>query len=240
MSARHWAAAVSAAAAAAVVGFLLLVGNSDDSPYSFQDTLPRMVSDFGADARVADIQVDGEAGEIRYEIMASHGLVHVRDYRLSYVQLQHTGRTHYRHVVNSVRDATAVDLRNARVRLGDIPSGVVDQLFARLRFSQSAASATLEGETWTLQTDARLFDRYEARFDGSGLHQTRSRASLLPPPGSGQPKTATSTHTNQQPTDTIPSGATPGMIRADRLLACVHRAGGDIAKLTACQRRFTP
>jgi hypothetical protein len=227
--------AVSVMAAAILVGFLLVLGNSDDSPYSVQDTLPHVVSDFGANARVADIRVNG-ANDILYEIMATNGLVHVRDYRLSYVRLQHSGRTHYRHVVNFVRDATALDLRNAQVRLGDIPSGVVAKVFARLRFAPDAASATLEGKTWTLSSDTSVFNRYQARYDGTRLHQTQSRATLFSPPSLSLP--ATSPSGSPQASGAVPPSAAPHILSADRLIACVRGAKGDVTKLVACQQRY--
>jgi hypothetical protein len=222
-----------------MVGVFVFLGNSDDPPYSFRETLPHVVSDFGANARVADIRVS--ADDVVYEVMTSDGLVHVRDYHLADRPAEsNSGRPHYRQIRNSVRDTTAADLRNAQLRLGDIPPGVVAKLFVQLRYSQSAGNATLEGKTWTLESDARLFDQYEARYDGTGLHQTRSRATVFLPKPVGQTETSTSTSTSQRATRATAPSAAPGLIKAERLLACVRRAHGDITKLVACQRRYGP
>jgi hypothetical protein len=227
-------------ASVAAGGCGLVGGNSSDPPYTFQETLPKMVSDFGASARVADIDVSvGDVDAVVYAVIGTDGRVHMRDYRLGTFHRHHSGFTNNRQIVNSVRAATANDLRNAQVRLGDIPPGVVDKLFRKLGFRRFGGSAMLDGRTgtWTLSSDelSREYDKWEARYDGAGLHQTQSRASLFPPNVPGQARTSA-----PQRTGAIPNSATPSIANGQLLFACLRHAHQDITKVVACQRRYAP
>lgn len=238
MIGRYLLLAAVIASVAAGVGCGLAGGNSSDPPYTFQETLPKMVSDFGANARVADIDVSvGDVDAVVYQVIGTDGRVHLRDYRLGTFHRHHSGYTNNRQIVNSVRDATANDLRNAQVRLGDIRPGVVDELFKKLGFRQFGGTATLDGRTrtWTLRSDslARKFDEWEARYDGTGLHQTQSRASRFPPEALGQPRTSA-----PQRTGAISRSAAPGFANGQLLFACLRRAHHDITKVVGCERRY--
>jgi len=149
------------------------------SPYSFRETLPQMVSSFGADARVVQIQVSSD--NVDYQVITRNSQLRDRAYilRLSRVQGGGTGNT--REVENSARAPTAREQREARVTLSQLAPGVVESMYREVNFPSQGSSATLSGETWLLQSGARPFDRYEARYDGTDLHQTQSKASVFAP-----------------------------------------------------------
>ena len=215
------------------------------SPYSFRETLPGMVSSFGADARVVQILVSSD--NVAYQVIARDGLLHERVYNLqsSRVVGGGTGETHK--VENAVRNPTASERREARVTLGQLAPGVVDGLYRRVNFPSQGSSATLTGDTWFLQSGARAFDQYEARYDGTGLHQTQSKSTVFGsnPPSQIIAHTATDSKAvtkssitvtssgNAQPTALLPK-------KLSRLLACVQRAQGDVSRITACQQRYAP
>jgi hypothetical protein len=104
-------------------------------------------------------------------------------------------------------------LRSTPVTLDALSPTVVSSLVSRLKLSEQDSRAHLEGDMWTIMTSAKLFDAWQARYDGTGLHQTHSRADLKP--GSSGP-----------------TGASP----SGKLLACVRRADQNVKKLVACER----
>jgi hypothetical protein len=209
------------------------------SPYTLQETLPQMISDYGANARV--VQLQDSTDDITYRVLGPDGLLHERDYELQFSRTAGGGTGKTRHISNSVSKPSASDVSGAQVRLGQISSGIVDKLFSEVRFPSNGSSATLHGGTWTLESGARPFDRYEARYDGSGLHQTQSQATVFAPQptapsgssagSSGSAPSATST-----PQTSTPSTGLGG--NTGKLLACIQHAHSDVNKIVVCQRRF--
>lgn len=191
------------------------------SPYTLQETLPQMISDYGPSARV--VQLQDSTDDITYRVIGPDGLLHERDYELQFSRTAGGGTGMTRHISNSVSKPSASDVSGAQVRLGQISSGIVDKLFLEVGFPSNGSSATLHGDTWTLESGARPFDRYEARYDGTGLHQTQSQATVFAP----QPTK----------TSTPPAGLTG---KAGKLLACIRHAHTDVNKIVVCQRRFRP
>jgi hypothetical protein len=208
------------------------------SPYSLQETLPQMVSDFGAHARVVELQ--DSTDDIVFRVIGSDGLLHERDYQLQFSETSDGGTGKTRHVSNSESRPSTSDRRHAKVTLGQIPSGIVDKLLSAVGFPKDGSSATLTGSTWMLESGARPFDKYEARYDGSRLHQTQSKASVFGPGSS----TGSGTSTGSTPSATAPPNAAPPSSglhgKVGKLLACIQRAHQNVNKIIACQQRFGP
>jgi hypothetical protein len=164
--------------AGAAVGIYFAVHGAESSrPYTFSETLPSAVKALGGDSRVVSIQVDSSG--VRYTVIESDGLVHVRDYSLRASASSEGGTDYSREVTANRRRPTAAEKRAARLKLSAFDASVVDSLFAHLDFPQSSSSATFADGHWLLQSGAHPFDKYEARFDGSGLHQTASKSSAF-------------------------------------------------------------
>jgi hypothetical protein len=240
--------------AVAVVGFVIwfitfIISNT--TAYTLQATLPKMIADFGANARVVRIDVNREEDEdqhVLYEVIGADGRLHQRSYVLSQSPTGDGGTGSGTYVRNAVRMPTAAEVRGARLHLGQIPPGVVDELYGKVGFPSTDSHATLTGETWALSTQeasgAKFSDKYEARYDGSELRQTGSdpfhstgRTTSRPPSPPARARTPTA------PTVQPPSAPAPGrstLQKAQRLLACIQGAHQDVTKLIACQRRFGP
>jgi hypothetical protein len=214
----------------AAVGIYFGVFFKGGSSYTLQETLPKMVSDFGANARTVEILASTD--NVKYEVIGADGLLHTHVYGLEYSRVVGGGTGKTRKTTNSIRRATAGELRDARVRLGEIAPGVVDKLLARVGFPHQGSSATLTGDTWTLESGARPFDKYQARYDGTGLRQTQTQATVF---GSGASSGAPPRSSTSQSSPHTRLERTTG-----KLLACIQRAHQDVNKLAVCQQRFAP
>ena len=102
------------------------------APYSFRETLPKMVSALGADARVVQILVSSDS--VDYEVITRHGMLQQRDYTLQFSRVSGGGTGKTRKVANSVRTPTDGERREARVTLGELAPGVVESLYHRVNF----------------------------------------------------------------------------------------------------------
>jgi hypothetical protein len=238
-----------------VVGFVIWLITfiiSNTTAYTLQGTLPKMIADFGANARVVEIDLDREEDKdqhVLYDVIGADGQLHQRSYVLSQSPTNNGGTGSGTYVRNAVRMPTAAELSGAQLHLGQIPPGVVDELYGKVGFPSNDSHITLTGETWALSTQEtsgdKFFDRYEARYDGSELRQTRSApfsSTGTTTAGSPPPPAPTPT-TPSAPTVRSPSAPAPGssiLQKAQRLLACVQAAHQDVTRLTACQRRFGP
>jgi hypothetical protein len=229
---------VCLALAGAGVGIYFSFFFKGGSPYSLQETLPKMVSAFGSDARAVQILVSSD--NVSYEVIARDGLLHRRVYNLlfSRVVRGRTGKS--REINDSVRKATASELSEAQLTLGQLAAGVVENLYHRVNFPSQGSSATLTGETWSIQSGVRPFDKYEARYDGTGLHQTQSKATVFGRSPSGQTKTQASTQSNVATSSSITVTSSGGVTssaaqrkKLNRLVACIQRAKGDVSKIAA-------
>ena len=211
------------------------------SPYTLQETLPEMISDYGRNARVVELQ--DSTDDIVYRVIASDGLLHERDYELQFSETSNGGTGMTRHTSNSVSKPSASDVSSAQVRLGQISSGIVDKLLSEVGFPSNGSSATLDGDTWTLESGARPFDKYEARYDGSGLHQTQSQATVFAPqptaPSGASPESSGSAPgaTSTPQTSAPPAGLSG---KTGKLIACIQHAHTNVNKIVICQRRFGP
>jgi hypothetical protein len=172
---------------------------------------------------------------VSYEVIGSDGLLHRRDYALQTSETPGGGTGYNRHESNSQRRPTGGERRSATVPLGSLKPGIVDDLLGRVGFPQSASSATLTGRTWLLQSGVRPFDKYEARFDGTHLHQTASKATVFGPQPSSPP-TVGSTTTPRTPSIKVPTTST----KPNRLLSCIQHAHGNVTKMQVCTQRFAP
>ena len=243
----HWASAfwVCVALVGAAVGIYFAFYFKGGSPYTFQETLPKMVSAFGADARVVQILVSSD--NVSYEVIGHDGLLHRRVYELQFSRDAGGGTSKTRKVENSVRKPTPRELREAHVRLGQLTPGVVDSLYHRVDFPNDGSSAVLTGETWLLESGARVFDHYKARYDGTALHQTQSKATVFgsKPPSQttaqspARPNVVTKSSITIRSSGGAQSGATVRK-QLRRLLACIQRAEGAASKILSCQQRYAP
>jgi hypothetical protein len=238
-----------------VVGFVIWLITfiiSNTTAYTLQGTLPKMIADFGANARVVKIDVNREEEEdqhVVYDVIGADGQLHQRSYVLSQSPSNNGGTDSGTYVRNAVRMPTAAELSGAQLHLGQIPAGVVDELYGKVGFPSDDSHATLTGERWALSTQAtsgaKFFDKYEARYDGRELRQTGSSpfSSTGTTTSGPAPPPAPTTTTPAAPTVQSPPAPAPGsptLQKAQRLLACVQAAHQDVTKLTACQRRFGP
>jgi len=95
-----------AALVAAAVGIYIATRTSHEGvkPYTLQETLPKMVSDFGARARVVQISVSSQ--NVDYQVIPADGQLHIRNYDIVSFE-ESAGVTAYnRKVTNVVRTAT--------------------------------------------------------------------------------------------------------------------------------------
>ena len=241
--------------AIAGIGSLGHVGfdsNGGLKPYGLQETLPQMVSSFGANARVVEIIV-GSSG-VYYQVIGADRRLHTRDYAIveSEIDAGTYGYSHKTH--NFVRAPTAAESHSAVLTLGQIDPGVVDSLYSKVGFPRQGSSATLTGRSWFLESGAQPFHRFVAAYSGGAVHRTQSVAPPDPKtatvPASTQATTPTSsngsksiTTTVYSFTTTISSGATKSG-RLDsitkRLVSCISRAHGDVNAIAVCQRKFVP
>jgi hypothetical protein len=201
-------------------------------PYTLGETLPKMVADFGAQARV--VQISYSADNVDFQVIPRDGRLHIRNYDVVESEID-AGTTGYnRKVTNVVRAPSAAEAAQARVTLGQIEPGVVDALLHKVGFARHDSSAILSGASWLLETYKGPSDDYVASFDGSGVHH-------------GNPATTAAATTTQA----VPAGASNVSTfsttftvtkspRASKLLRCMVNAQGDVNKVLKCQQRFPP
>jgi hypothetical protein len=221
-------------------------------PYGLQETLPKVVSSFGANARVVKIIVDSSG--IYYQVIAADHRLHIRDYSIAQSEIE-AGTTGYnRKTSNFVRAPTAAESGSAVLTLSQLDPSAVDSLYSKVGFSREGSSATLTGRSWFLASGAHPEHRYVAAYNAGGVQRTQVPA----PP---DPNTATVPSSTQAPaptssggsqattktvysfTTTISSGSTkPGKLSntTQRLVTCIAHAQGDVHKIVGCQRKFVP
>jgi hypothetical protein len=228
----------------AAVGTYMAAKTSNEGlkPYTLQETLPKMVSDFGAKARIVQILTSDQSVDFR--VIPSDGQLHIRNYDVVEAD-DDAGTVGYnRKVTNVVRAPTSAEAAQAQVTLGQIDPGVVDRLLHKVGFSPGDTSVILSGRSWVLDTYKGTSDDYVASFDGSGVH----RAQLSGPTGTGPQSAATSSATTTATaTQTVSSATTfsttfkvTGNPKASKLLRCIVNAQGDVTKILKCQERFPP
>jgi hypothetical protein len=222
---------------AAVTGVAIVLGGADPNgglkPYGLQETLPQMVSSFGANARVVEISV-GSSG-VYYQVIGADRRLHIRDYSIVESEIEAATTGFNRKTSNFVRAPTARESRSAVLTLGQIDPSAVDSLYSKVGFPRQGSSATLTGRSWFLVSGAHPEHRYVAAYDGTRVQRTQAAA----PP---DPKTAT-TATVYSFTTTFSAGSTkPGKFSktAQRLVTCIAHAQGDVNKIAVCQRKFVP
>ena len=218
--------------------------------YDLQETLPKMVSAFGSDARVVEISVG--SSDVYFQVIGADGRLHIRDYKVVESEIEAGTYGYNRETNNYVRAPTTLESRGAVLKLGQIDPGVVDRLYGKVGFPRQASSATLTGHSWFLESGVSPDHQYVAAYDGSALRRARSAVPPDPntPASTSAPATppkrpngsTASTTTVLRFTTTISSGrATPrGVDHARRLLTCIEHARGDVTKIVACQSRFAP
>ncbi|HEX3975824.1 MAG TPA: hypothetical protein VHW96_06140 [Solirubrobacteraceae bacterium] len=231
---------------AAAVGIYIATKTSNEGikAYTLQETLPKMVSDFGPKARVVQVSTSGQ--NVDFQVIPGDGQLHIRNYDIVSSEIS-AGTTGYnRKVTNVVRAPTAAETAQARVTLGQIDSGVVDRLLDKAGFSRGDTSVILSGGSWVLETYKGPSDGHVASFDGSGLH----RAQLSGPAGTvaqSAPAATSSATSTATTTRTVSSTATFSTTfkvtrnpKAGKLLHCIVNAQGDVTKILKCQERFPP
>jgi hypothetical protein len=203
-------------------------------PYTLQETLPKMVSDFGAKARVVQISVSED--NVDFQVIGGDEQLHIRNYDVVESEIS-SGTTGYnRKVTNFVRAPTSTETSGARVTLGQIDPGVVDRLFHKVGFSRGDSGAILGGSSWVLDSYRGSSDDYVAAVDGSGVHHV----DLSSPPAA-----VTTTQTVPATTSSVTSFSTTftfsgGSGRSSKLVRCIVGAQGDVNKILKCQERFPP
>src|ERR1700729_859257 len=170
---------------AAALGIYIAIGGpgSPLKPYTLGETLPKMVADFGAQARI--VQISYSEDNVDFQVIPRDGRLHVRNYDVVESEID-AGTTGYnRKVTDFVRAPTAAEAAQARVTLGQIDPGVADRLLHKVGFSRSDSSAILSGASWRLETYKGPSDDYVASFDGSSVHH--GTATVGSPPASAPP-----------------------------------------------------
>ena len=228
---------------AAAVGIYIAGGTAGGGikPYTLRETLPKMVADFGARARI--VQISASADNLDFRVIPGDGRLHIRNYDVVESEID-AGTTGYnRKVTNVVRAPTAAEVAQARVTLGQIDPGVVDRLLHKVGFSRNDSSVVLSGASWVLETYTGPSDDYVASFDGSGVHH--------PNPATTATTATAATAATTATTQTAPAGASNVSTfsttftvtknpRASKLLRCIVNAQGDVNKVLKCQQRFPP
>lgn len=195
--------------------------------WSLEETLPEVTEDFGEDAKVVSLEVTDSS--VTYEVIASDGRVHKREYFVESEDTRGpqgepaTGRT--RRTENSERAASPQEVEQATVTLGEIDSGVVEEMWEEVDFPDDASTALLAGRGWTLGSGARPFDKYVASVDGSDIRQTQSKEDVF----------------SEEPPADAPAPESPKLSpesqRSLGVAECIQRAQGDVAKIQACTAR---
>lgn len=241
---------------AAVTGVAIVLGAADPNgglkPYGLQETLPKMVSSFGANARVVKIIV-GSSG-VYYQVIGSDHRLHIRDYSIVQSEIE-AGTTGYnRKTSDFARAPTSAESRSAVLTLSQLDPSAVDGLYGKVGFPREGSSATLTGRSWFLESGAQPEHRFVAAYNGSGLQRTQAPAppdpniATVPPSAQSAAPTSsggsqTTTKTVYSFTTTFSSGSTkPGKLSntTQRLVTCIAHAQGDVNKIVVCQRKFVP
>ena len=229
---------------AAAIGIYIATktGTEGIKPYTLQETLPQMVSDFGAKARVVEISTSGQ--NVDFQVIPGDGQLHIRNYDIVSSEIS-AGTTGYnRKVTNVVRAPSAAEAAQAQVTLGQIPPGVVDRLLHRVGFSPGDTSVILSGRSWVLETYKGPSDGYVAAFDGSGVHRAQLSGATgtvaQAAPAATSTATATATQTVSSATTFSTTFKVTGNPKASKLLRCIVKAQGDVTKILKCQERFPP
>jgi hypothetical protein len=218
---------------AAVVGIYIATQTSGEGikPYTLQETLPQMVSDFGANARVVQISVSGQ--NVDYQVIPADGQLHIRNYDVVQYEVDAGTTAYNRKVTNVARAPTAAQTSQAHVTLSQVDPGVADRLLGKVGFDRSDSTATLAGASWVLESFQGPGNAYVAAVDGSGVHH------LNAPTG-----TVAQTQTAPAVTTTVSSFSTTFTVthdpKASKLLRCIVKAQGDVNKIVKCQQRFPP
>lgn len=234
----------------AVVGVYIATKTSSEGlkPYTLQETLPQMVSDFGAKAKVVQISVSHD--DVDYQVIPSDGRLHIRNYDVVSYEVS-AGTTGYnRKVSNDVRAPTRAETGQARVTLDQIDPGVADRLLDEVGFSRSDSTATLSGNVWLLDSYHGPSDDYVAAVDGTGVrHVDDSNGNaLMQVVSSGGGSASATTQSVPAVTSTVSSLSTTISVQGagkvtgqtKKLLACMVKAQGDVNKILKCQERFPP
>jgi len=156
--------------------------------YSFEDTLPKMVDDFGKDARV--ISVLDRDGDVSFSVLTGR-MVHDRLYEQYCVRSGvNSGTSCSKRVTNHAHRAQPSEREAARVKLGELDEGVVDHLRDETD-AFDGAPVGLRGRRWIVA--AAVFKSYVADLDGGHVHEVKSAAdrafanSVSPGAGSRHP-----------------------------------------------------
>jgi hypothetical protein len=224
--------------------------NGGLKPYGLKETLPEMVSSFGANARVVEIVVDSSGAY--YQVIGADHQLHIRDYAIVESEVEAGTEGYNRKTTNFARAPTAAESRGAVLTLAQVDPGVVDRLYGKVGFPHQGSSATLTGRAWFLQSGAHPEHRYVAAYSGDSVQRTQAAAA--PDPKTGSIPTSTQTtappsSTGSRPTTTTVysftttvGSAKAGKVSktAQRLVTCISRAQGDVNKIVVCQRKFVP
>jgi len=243
---------------AALIGVAVAVrlttgANGGLKPYGLHETLPEMVSSFGANARVVEIIVDDSGAY--YQVIGSDHRLHIRDYAIVESEIEAGTQGYNRKTTNFVRAPTAAESHSAALTLAQVDPDVVDRLYGKVGFPHQGSSATLTGRAWFLESGAHPEHRYVAAYNGDSVQRTEEAAAPDPktvsvpsstrttaPAASSAGSKATTT-TVYSFTTTISSGLTkPGKAgrTAQRLVTCISHAQGDVNKIVVCQRKYVP
>jgi hypothetical protein len=196
---------------------------------SYKDTLGEVQNKFGDDAKVVGIQID--ANGTGYAVLSPDGSqVLIRQYGHTSEELPDGGTGYSAKTSDASRRATAIDHHTAIVTLGQLDKHVVEDMWNRADFPHTGSTATLKGSTWEIGSGARPFDKYQARFDGSGFHQTQNREDVF----GGDSSSTTSPAPARGPSQ----AQSKELSRAAKLGTCMRHAIGDPAKVQACARRY--
>jgi hypothetical protein len=154
----------------AVAGGAWLLFHNAGAPYTFAETLPPMVHDFGGGARVVSIIVDSQG--VQYSVVGRDGRVHERDYGLSQTEnpTQAGAVQVSRTVTNSTRALTPALRQLARLPLSALKASVPGDLLSRVGFSAGDSQETFTEESWFVQSTSSSA-QYQARYNGAGLHR---------------------------------------------------------------------
>ena len=231
---------------AAALGIYIAGGTAGGpiKPYTLGETLPKMVADFGAHARV--VQISYSADNVDFQVIPRDGRLHIRNYDVVESEID-AGTTGYnRKVTDVVRAPTAAEAAQARVTLGQIEPGVVDRLLRKVGFARHDSSAVFSGASWLLETYKGPSDDYVASFDGSGVHHGAPATTATKATTATTATTATATTTQAVPAgaSNVSTFSTTFTVtenpRASKLLRCIVNAQGDVNKVLRCQQRFPP
>ena len=185
------AVAVLAALIGVAIAVQLTTGpNGGLKPYGLKETLPEMVSSFGANARVVEVIVDSSGAY--YQVIGADHQLHIRDYAIVESEISAGTEGYNRKTTNFVRAPTAAESRGAVLTLAQLDPGVVDRLYGKVGFPHQGSSATLTGRSWFLQSGAQPEHRFVAAYNGDSVQRTQAAAA--PDPEDGERPVADADH----------------------------------------------